>query len=186
MSLINLIKYIKFDYGYKNYHFIECWKSNFKVFNIDFEVNNKLDYIKINNLSINNDYYHNNKNEYSKIDRYQILLDNNLIKNINKFYVDIELNKIIVDDAKLLNNDYNHYNYNIEKILNNNEYKKIKKLIFSNLYTYAKYKNINNITMTVNNNKKRYNYELKEEGFNIDYNYQFNYPNNTLNIISKI
>ena len=64
--------------------------------------------------------------------------------------------------------------------------KKIKKLIFSNLYTYAKYRNINSITMTVNNNKKRYYYELKEEGFNIDYNYQFNYPNNTLNIISKI
>ena len=106
MSLINLIKYIKFDYGYKNYHFIECWKSNFKVFNIDFEVNKKFNYLKINNLSINNDYYHNNQNEYSKIDRYQILLDNNLIKNINKFYVDIELNKIIVDDAKLLNNDY--------------------------------------------------------------------------------
>ena len=64
--------------------------------------------------------------------------------------------------------------------------KKIKKLIFSNLYTYAKYINIKSITMTVNNNKKRYYYELKEEGFNIDYNYQFNYPNNTLNIISKI
>lgn len=74
-----------------------------------------MNYLKINNLSINNDYYHNNKNEYSKIDRYQILLDNNLIKNINKFYVDIELNKIIVDDANLLNNDYNHYNYNIKK-----------------------------------------------------------------------
>ena len=40
--------------------------------------------------------------------------------------------------------------------------------------------------MTVNNNKKRYYYELKEEGFKIDYNYEFNYPNNTLNIISKI
>lgn len=64
--------------------------------------------------------------------------------------------------------------------------KKIKKLIFSNLYTYAKYRNINSIIMTVNNNKKRYNYELKDEGFKIDYNYQSNYPNNTLNIISKI
>ena len=39
--------------------------------------------------------------------------------------------------------------------------------------------------MTIDNNKKRYNAELKEEGFNIDYNYQFN-NKNKLNIIKII
>ena len=97
----------------------------------------------------------------------------------------IQLNKIIIDEPKLLDNDYKLYNYNLEKILDYNEYKLIKKIILSNLFEYAKYININSITMT-NINNNRYNTEFKEEGFNIDYNYQFNYPNNTLNIISKI
>jgi hypothetical protein len=169
-----LLKYIKFDYGYKNYHLIQCWKSKFKVFNIDFEVNKPYNYIKINNLSINNDYNHNNQDEYY-YNNFK-LLDNTLIHNINKFNINfnfnfnmnkIELNKIIIDEPKLLDNDYKLYNYNLEKILNNDEYKIIKKIILSNLYEYAKYKNINTITMT-NINNHRYNAEFKEEGFKID------------------
>lgn len=93
---IYLLKYIKFDYKNINYHLIQCWKSNLnnniKIFNIDFSANKQLNYIKINNLSINNDYYHNNKEEYSKIDKYNVILDNNLIINKDKFYVDIEMN----------------------------------------------------------------------------------------------
>jgi hypothetical protein len=186
---MSLIKYIKFDYKNNTYNFIQCWKSKFKIFNIDFIENKRLNYIKINNLSINNDFYHNNKEDYeyeyyNKCTK-KVLLDNNLIKNISKYYVDIKFNKITVDGAKLINNDYTYYNYNIEKILNNNEYKKIKKLIFSNLYKYAKYNDINNIRMTINNNKRRYNYELKEEGFIIDNNLVINDDEN-INIILKI
>ena len=186
---MSLIKYIKFDYKNNSYNFIQCWKSKFKIFNIDFIENKRLNYIKINNLSINNDFYHNNiidyEYEYYNKCTKKVLLDNNLIKNIRKYYVDIKFNKISVDSAKLINNDYTYYNYNIEKILNNNEYKKIKKIIFSNLYTYAKYNDINNIRMIVNNNKRRYNYELKEEGFIIDNNSVINDDKN-LNIILKI
>jgi hypothetical protein len=186
---MSLIKYIKFDYKNNNYNFIQCWQSKFKIFNIDFIENKRLDYIKINNLSINNDFYHNNKEDYqheyyNKCTK-KVLLDNNLIKNINKFNIDIKSNKITVDDVKLINNDYMYYNYNIEKILSNDEYKNIKKLIFSNLYKYAKYNDINNIRMTVNNNKRRYNSELKEEGFIIDNNLPTNDDEN-LNIILKI
>jgi len=61
---MSLIKYIKFDYKNNKYNFIQCWQSKFKVFNIDFIENKRLDYIKINNLSINNDFYHNNKEDY--------------------------------------------------------------------------------------------------------------------------
>jgi len=61
----------------------------------------------------------------------------------------------------------------------------MKKIIFSYLYAYANYEKISNITMTVDNNKNRYNAELKEEGFKVDYNYQFN-SNNNLNIIKTI
>jgi hypothetical protein len=74
-----------------------------------------------------------------------------LIHNINKF----NINKIIIDEQILLDNDYKLYN----------EYKLIKKKILSNLCEYAKYKNINTITMTNNN---RYNAEFKEEGFKIN------------------
>jgi hypothetical protein len=187
---IYLLKYIKFDYRKKNYHLIQCWNSKLKVFNIDFSVNNQLNYIKINNLSINNDYYHNNQNEY--YEKNKVILDNNLIINRHKFNVDIELNEnkikikqLIIDYAKFKNNDYKLYNYKIEKVLDTNEYKVIKKIIFSYLCKYAKYENISNIIMTVDNNKKRYNAELKDEGFKIDYNYQFN-QNNNLNIIKSI
>jgi hypothetical protein len=195
---IYLMKYIKFDYRNINYHLIQCWKSNLnnniKVFNIDFIENKQLNYIKINNLSINNDYYHNNQNEYNEKQKqkYKIILDNNLITNRNKFYVDIEfnqnkiqLNRLIMADPKLKNNDYILYNYNLEKILNDNEYKLMKKIIFSYLYAYANHKKISNITMTIDNNKNRYNAELKDEGFKVDYNYQFN-SNNNLNIIKTI
>ena len=190
---IYLLKYIKFDYIKTNYHLIQCWNSklnNIKIFNIDFSVNNRLNYIKINNLSINNDYYHNNQNEY--YEKNKVILDNNLIINRHKFNVDIELNenkikitRLIIDDTKFKNNDYKLYNYKIEKVLDTNEYKFIKKIIFSYLCKYAKYENISNIIMTVDNNKKRYNTELKDEGFKIDYNYQFN-QNNNLNIIKSI
>jgi hypothetical protein len=198
---IYLMKYIKFDYRNTNYHLIQCWKSNLhnnmKIFNIDFIANKKLNYIKINNLSINNDYYHNNQDEYydNEKQKYKIVLENNLIINKNKFYIDIELNKnkielnrIITSDTNLKNNDYILYNYNLEKVLDDNEYKIIKKIIFSSLCTYANYEKISNITMTINNNKKRFNAELKEEGFKIDYNYQFNhnYSNDNLNIIKTI
>jgi hypothetical protein len=88
-------------------------------------------------------------------------------------------------DPKLKNNDYILYNYNLEKILNDNEYKLMKNIIFAYLYTYANHQKISNITMTVDNNKNRYNAELKEEGFKVDYNYQFN-SNNNLNIIKTI
>ena len=219
LNNIYKLKYIKFDYRNINYHLIQCWKynDNVKIFNIDFMVNKRLNYIKINNLSINNDYHHNNKNDNDNNNDYHhnndnnndnnnnndndnnndkynkiILLENTLIINKYKFYVDIvmnkniiELNKIIIDDTKLKTNDYNLYNYNIEKIIDNNEYKIIKKIIFTYLCTYANYININNIKMTIDNNKKRYNAELKEEGFNIDYNYQFN-NKNKLNIIKMI
>lgn len=197
------LKYIKFDYNKLNYHLIQCWKfndngnGNIKISNIDFIVNKRLNYIKINNLSINNDYYHNNKDEYY-MDYYNdrcnkaVLLENNLIMNKNKFYVDIamnenkiEINKIQIEDAKLKTNDYNLYNYNIEKIIDKDEYKIIKKIIFEYIYKYANYRKIDNITMSVNNNKKRYNFELKEEGFKIDYNYPFNSKLN-LNIIKRI
>ena len=186
---MSLIKYIKFDYKNNKYNFIQCWQSKFKVFNIDFIENKRLDYIKINNLSINNDFYHNNKEDYeheyyNKCTK-KVLLDNNLIKNINKFNIDIKLNKITIDDAKLINNDYMYYNYNLEKIISYDEYKNIKKLIFSNLYKYAKYNDINNIRMTVNNNKRRYDAEFKEEGFIIDENLPTNDDEN-LNIILKI
>jgi hypothetical protein len=191
---IYLLKYIKFDYKNINYHLIQCWKSNLnnniKIFNIDFSVNKQLNYIKINNLSINNDYYHNNKEEYSKIDKYNVILDNNLLINKDKFYVDIEMNsnklqfnRIIIDDTKFKNNDYVLYNYNLEKILDNNEYKLIKKIIFTYLSIYANNQNINKIIMTIHNNKKRFNIELKEEGFKIDDD--INNINN-INIIKSI
>jgi hypothetical protein len=191
---IYLLKYIKFDYKNINYHLIQCWKSNLnnnmKIFNIDFSVNKQLNYIKINNLSINNDYYHNNKEEYSKIDKYNVILDNNLLINKDKFYVDIEMNsnklqfnRIIIDDTKFKNNDYVLYNYNLEKILDNNEYKIIKKIIFTYLSIYANNQNINKIIMTIHNNKKRFNIELKEEGFKIDDD--INNINN-INIIKSI
>ena len=157
MSSMYLLKYIKFDYGYKNYHLIQCWNSKLKVFNIDFEVNKHFNYININNISINNDYNHNNKHEYYN-NNFK-LLDNKLINNINKFNINfnmnknkIQLNKIIIDEPKLLDND---------------EYKLIKKIILSNLCKYAKYRNINSITMT-NINNNRYNTEFKEEGFKIN------------------
>jgi len=172
MSSMYLLKYIKFDYGYKNYHLIQCWNSKLKVFNIDFEVNKHFNYININNISINNDYNHNNKHEYYN-NNFK-LLDNKLINNINKFNINfnmnknkIQLNKIIIDEPKLLDNDYKLYNYNLEKILDNDEYKLIKKIILSNLCKYAKYRNINSITMT-NINNNRYNTEFKEEGFKIN------------------
>jgi hypothetical protein len=191
---IYLLKYIKFDYKNINYHLIQCWKSNLnnniKIFNIDFSVNKQLNYIKINNLSINNDYYHNNKEEYAKIDKYNVILDNNLLINKDKFYVDIEMNsnklqfnRIIIDDTKFKNNDYVLYNYNLEKILDNNEYKLIKKIIFTYLSIYANNQNINKIIMTIHNNKKRFNIELKEEGFKIDDD--INNINN-INIIKSI
>jgi hypothetical protein len=88
-------------------------------------------------------------------------------------------------DPKLKNNDYILYNYNLEKILNDNEYKLMKNIIFAYLYAYANHQKISNITMTVDNNKNRYNAELKDEGFKVDYNYQFN-SNNNLNIIKTI
>jgi hypothetical protein len=195
---IYLMKYIKFDYKNINYHLIQCWKSNLnnniKIFNIDFSANKQLNYIKINNLSINNDYYHNNKEEYSKIDKYNIILDNNLIINKDKFYVDIEMNsnklqfnRIIIDDTKFKNNDYVLYNYNLEKILDNNEYKIIKKIIFTYLCIYANNQNINKIIMTIYNNEKRFNMELKEEGFKIDDNINNTFINsNNINIIKTI
>lgn len=172
MSSMYILKYIKFDYGYKNYHLIQCWNSKLKVFNIDCEVNKHFNYININNISINNDYNHNNKDEYYN-NNFK-LLDNKLINNINKFNINfnmnknkIQLNKIIIDEPKLLDNDYKLYNYNLEKILDNDEYKLIKKIILSNLCKYAKYRNINSITMT-NINNNRYNAEFKEEGFKIN------------------
>lgn len=193
---IYLLKYIKFDYKNINYHLIQCWKcnlnNNMKIFNIDFSANKQLNYIKINNLSINNDYYHNNKEEYLKIDKYNVILDNSLIKNKDKFYVDIEMNlnklqfnRIIIDDTKFKNNDYNLYNYNLEKILDNNEYKLIKKIIFTYLCIYANNQNINKIIMTIYNNKKRFNMELEEEGFKIDNNTNFT-NNNNINVIKSI
>jgi hypothetical protein len=194
---IYLMKYIKFDYKNINYHLIQCWKSNLnnniKIFNIDFSANKQLNYIKINNLSINNDYYHNNKEEYSKIDKYNVILDNNLIINKDKFYVDIEMNsnklqfnRIIIDDTKFKNNDYVLYNYNLEKILDNNEYKLIKKIIFTYLSIYANNQNINKIIMTIHNNKKRFNIELKEEGFKIDDDINNINNINNINIIKSI
>ena len=194
-----VMKYIKFDYKNSNYNLIQCWKANlnnyFKIFNIDFIVNKRLDYIKINNLSINNDFYHNNKTDYENECYYKcrkVILENNLMINKNKFYVDIEmnnnniqLNKIIVDNTIIRNNEYKLYNYKFEKKIDNNEYKMIKKIIFSNLCAYAKYKDINNIFMTINNNKRRYYAELKEEGFIIDNNSETNDDEN-LNIILKI
>ena len=112
--------------------------------------------------------------------------------NKNKFYVyiemnnnNIQLNKIIVDNTIIRNNEYKLYNYKFEKKIDNNEYKMIKKIIFSNLCAYAKYKDINNIFMTINNNKRRYYAELKEEGFIIDNNSETNDDEN-LNIILKI
>lgn len=187
MNSMYLLKYIKFDYGYKNYHLIQCWNSKLKVFNIDFEVNKQFNYIKINNLSINNDYNHNNKDEYY-YNKFK-LLDNKLIYNINKFNINfnmnknkIQLNKIIIDEPKLLDNDYKLYNYNLEKILDYDEYKLIKKIILSNLCEYAKYRNINSIIMT-NINNTRYNAEFKEEDFkiNLDIN-----DHKNLNIILRI
>ena len=57
MSSMYILKYIKFDYGYKNYHLIQCWNSKLKVFNIDFEVNKHFNFKHIFKDNFKNSLY---------------------------------------------------------------------------------------------------------------------------------
>ena len=94
-----------------------------------------------------------------------------------------------------INNDFYYKKYlddnnqNKIKLINDKDYKIIKKSILNDfIINFGKKNNYKNIIIDVHENMKRYDYELKEEGFKIDYNYQFNhnYSNDNLNIIKTI
>lgn len=78
----------------------------------------------------------------------------------------IENDKNIKIDYLEINNDYydKEHNFN-KKILSDNEVLILKKAIFDYIENFAISKNKNKIIIDIHNNMKRYDKELKEEGF---------------------
>jgi hypothetical protein len=92
--------------------------------------------------------------------------------NYSIFSLDLIIND---DNIKIehlyINNDYydREYNSNI-KNLSNNEVLMLKKVIFDYIEDLAISKNKNKLIIDIHNNMKRFDNELKEEGFITTYN----------------
>jgi hypothetical protein len=94
----------------------------------------------------------------------------NQSKRIFKLNYTLHQNNINIDYLSI-NNDYYHKkkekkicNKN-DIILNETEYRLLKHSLFKHIEYYAIFNNVNKITIITHHNLKRYNYEIKEEGF---------------------
>lgn len=128
------------NYDNTNYNYL-CWKSKC-LYNIYF------------------DNYSNNRKIFA-LD-FSITRDMLKIKHLsinNDYY-----------DKKSITNYHNRYDYDINKIrLTDEETKEVKIFVFDLIKNTAIEKNVNKIVIDIHSNLERYNYELKKEGFILNY-----------------
>jgi len=95
---------------------------------------------------------------------------NNYEKTNSIYYIEFLTQKENIKINHLsINNDFYYKNLNKQILINDENYKIIKKTILNDyLINFGKKNNYKNIIIDVHENMKRYDYELKEEGFKIE------------------
>jgi hypothetical protein len=98
-----------------------------------------------------------NVNIYTTIyDTYNYIFNLDLIENNDN---------IKIKDLSINNDYYSNKNYIYNKLLSDNEFLSLKKSIFNYIEDFAISKNKSKIIIDIHTNMKRFNYELKDEGF---------------------
>ena len=174
-------------------------KQNKNQIDIKSYKNKNINYIALDELTLNNNY--NTNNSYLNNVKFTLKLDVNN-ENSNNYYINENNNNIDKTKSYNIFNKKNNMNLPRKNTFNGNNNKKEKKVIIhknaKSLYNYIEFPNYNtnlnnyNLLSKLNNNKKDKernitvnNYEVHQtlkNSFNNNYNYGHNYNTSNFNI----